>query len=68
MYINDILVCLALEEHAYPLRTTLEVLRKNELYVMLNKCEFWLEKVAFFGHVVSREGIFVDPQKVEAIT
>jgi len=37
-------------------------------YAKLKKCEFWLEEVAFSGHVVSKEGISVDPQKVEAVT
>ena len=33
----------------------------------LKKCEFWLESVAFLGHVVSKDEIVVDPKKVEAI-
>jgi len=49
------------------LREVLEVLRKNELYAKLSKCEFWLEKVAFLGHIVSKEGISIDPQKIEAL-
>ena len=36
---------------------------------MLNfkKCEFWLENVSFFGHIVTQEGIYVDPAKVETV-
>jgi hypothetical protein len=30
-------------------------------------CEFWLDRVIFLGHVVSKDGISVDPKKVEAI-
>jgi len=37
------------------------------LYAKLDKCDFWLKEVTFLGHVVSSEGIFVDPQKVEAV-
>jgi len=37
------------------------------LYAKLDKCDFWLKEVTFFGHIVSLKGIFVDPQKVEAI-
>jgi len=44
------------------------MLRKNELYAKFSKCEFWLEKVAFQGHVVSSEGVSVDPQKIKAVT
>ena len=32
------------------------------------KCEFWLDHVAFLGHVVSKDGIQVDPKKIKAIT
>uniref|UniRef100_A0A2N9HQ68 Retrotransposon gag domain-containing protein n=1 Tax=Fagus sylvatica TaxID=28930 RepID=A0A2N9HQ68_FAGSY len=42
-------------------------LRENQLYGKLSKCEFWLDKVTFLGHVISREGISVDPNKVEAV-
>ena len=35
--------------------------------MLLSKCPFWLDSVAFLGHIVSAEGISVDPQKVEAI-
>jgi hypothetical protein len=37
------------------------------LYAKLDKCDFWLKEVTFLGHVVSLKGIFVDPQKVEAV-
>jgi len=37
------------------------------LYAKLKKCEFWLEEVVFLGHVVCKEGIKVDPQKIRAI-
>jgi hypothetical protein len=33
----------------------------------LSKCEFWLERVTFLGHVISAEGVFIDPQKVKAV-
>ena len=37
------------------------------MYAKFSKCEFWLNEVVFLGHVVSGEGIFMDPRKVEAI-
>ena len=45
----------------------LQVLREKKLYAKLKKCEFWLNSVAFLGHVVSKDGISVDPDKVKAI-
>ncbi|GJX32775.1 putative reverse transcriptase domain-containing protein [Tanacetum coccineum] len=42
--------------------------REEELYAKFSKCEFWLSKVQFLGHVIDREGIHVDPAKIESIT
>ena len=55
------------EEHAEHLRTVLKILRERQLYTKFSKCQFLLDKVAFLGHVISEEGISVDPQKIEAI-
>jgi len=69
LFIDDILVySKTIEKHAQDFRTTLEVLRKNKLCAKLKKCEFWLDKLAFLGHIVSKKGESVDPQKIEAIT
>ena len=45
----------------------LKTLEEHKLSVKFKKCEFWLEKVDFLGHMVSQEGISVDPTKIEAI-
>ena len=68
IFIDDILVYSSSpEEHAEPFRTVLQILRERKLYAKFSKCQFWLDKVAFLGHVISAEGISVDPQKIEAI-
>nr|KYP36108.1 Retrovirus-related Pol polyprotein from transposon 17.6 [Cajanus cajan] len=68
VFIDDILVySRSLEDHCEHLRLVLEVLRERHLYAKLSKCEFWLSKVRFLGHVISAEGIVVDPAKVEAV-
>lgn len=68
VFIDDILIySKSQEEHAEHLRLVLETLRKERLYAKFSKCEFWLSKVQFLGHIVSSEGIFVDPAKVEAV-
>jgi len=68
VFIDDILVySKSKEEHAEHLRIALQTLKENELYAKFSKCEFWLDSVAFLGHVVSSEGIKVDPQKTEAV-
>ena len=49
------------------LKYVLQTLRKHQLYAKFLKCEFWLDQVAFLGHVVSKDDIQVDPQKIEAV-
>ncbi|GKF02434.1 putative reverse transcriptase domain-containing protein, partial [Tanacetum coccineum] len=55
------------EEHAEHLKSILELLKKVELYAKFSKCDFWLSKVQFFGHVIDSEGIHVDPTKIDSI-
>ena len=68
MFIDDILVYSKYREnHNMYLRVVLETLRKEQLYVKLSKCEFWLNEVSFLGHNVSKKGIRVDPKKIEVV-
>ncbi|KAG8503406.1 hypothetical protein CXB51_001385 [Gossypium anomalum] len=68
VFIDDILVYSETEtKHDEHLRIVLQVLREKELYAKFSKCEFWLREVTFLGHVVSAEGIKVDPRKIEAV-
>ena len=50
------------------MRLILEKLREHKLYAKFSKCEFWLNEVGFLGHVVSGDGVAVDPAKVSAVT
>ena len=68
VFIDDILMYSKdRENHDTQLQVVLETLRKEQLYTKLSKCEFWLNAVSYLGHLVSEEGIRVDPRKVEAI-
>jgi hypothetical protein len=68
VFIDDILVYSNSHlEHEQHLRVVLQTLRENQLYAKLDKYEFWLQEVVFLGHVISAEGILVDPRKVEAV-
>ena len=68
VFIDDILVYSKDREiHDTHLRVVLEILRKEQLYAKLSKCEFWLTEVSFLGHIVSKEGIRVDPKKIEVV-
>ena len=68
VFIDDILVYShSREEHQEHLRVVLETLRAHKLFAKFSKCEFWLSSVSFLGHVISDEGIFVDPKKIEVV-
>jgi hypothetical protein len=68
VFIDDILVYSStVEEHEQHLRVVLEKLRQNQLYAKFSKCDFWLEEVAFLGHVFTAKGVTIDPSKIEAI-
>ena len=45
----------------------LQVLREHQLYYKLIKCSFYQNRIHYLGHIISEEGIAVDPEKIEAI-
>nr|GEW64260.1 putative reverse transcriptase domain-containing protein [Tanacetum cinerariifolium] len=55
------------KEHEEHLNAILELLKKDELYAKFSKCEFWISKVQFIGHIIDSKGIHVDPTKIESI-
>ncbi|GJT73540.1 putative reverse transcriptase domain-containing protein [Tanacetum coccineum] len=55
------------QEHEEHLKLILELLKKEELYAKLSKCEFWIPKVQFLGHVIDSKGIHLDPAKIKSI-
>ena len=68
MFFDDILIySKGLEDHLNHMRALLEVLRKNELYANKKKCSFAQFRVDYLGHIISREGVEVDPEKIRAI-
>ena len=68
VFIDDILIYSENEaDHAEHLRIVLSRLREHKLYAKFSKCEFWLSKVPFLGHILSEDGISVDPSKVQEV-
>nr|GEY62797.1 putative reverse transcriptase domain-containing protein [Tanacetum cinerariifolium] len=68
VFIDDILIySKSKKEHKGNLRQILILLKKEELYAKFSKCEFWISRVQFLGHVVDCRGIHVDPTKIESI-
>jgi hypothetical protein len=69
VFIDDILVySKSVEEHEQHLRVVLGKLRAHKLYAKFSKCEFWLEKISFLGHILTAEGVAVDTGKVETVS
>ena len=68
VFIDDILVYSKdAQKHEQHLKIVLQTLREKKLYAKLIECDFWLKEVSFLGHIVSSEGIRVDPTKIEAV-
>jgi hypothetical protein len=68
VFLDDILVYSKIEEeHEQHLRMVLRVLREHQLYAKLSKCSFYQRKIHYLGHIISEEGVVVDPEKVQAI-
>nr|GEZ68286.1 hypothetical protein [Tanacetum cinerariifolium] len=68
VFIDDILIYSKnKKEHKGHLKLILKLLKEEELYAKFLKCEFWLSKVQFLGHVIDSEGIHVDFAKIKTI-
>ncbi|KAI5335991.1 hypothetical protein L3X38_026125 [Prunus dulcis] len=68
VFIDDILVYTKSQKaHMKHLEIALKTLSRRQLFAKFSKCQFWLDRVSFLGHVISAEGIYVDPQKIEAV-
>lgn len=68
VFIDDILVYSpSLGDHVVHLSIVLQKLREEQLFAKFSKCEFWLHQIGFLGHIVSGDGIAVDPEKIRAV-
>ena len=68
VYLDDILVfSKSAEEHAEHLKQVLALLRQHKLFAKMSKRFFFKDSVDFLGHVVSAQGVQVDPKKVAVI-
>lgn len=68
IFIDDILVYSRnIKEHEEHLRLVLQTLREHQLYGKFSKCDFYKEQIQYLGHIISKEGIAVDPEKIKTI-
>ena len=65
VFLDDILIYSKNEEEH--LRLKLQLPREHQLYAKLSKCEFYRDRIQYLGHIISEEGISVDPEKIESI-
>ena len=69
VYLDDIMIySVTVSEHHEHLRRLFEVLRKQQLYGKLEKCAFMIAEVNFLGFIIGKEGVKVDPLKIEVIS
>jgi hypothetical protein len=68
VFLDDILIySKSEEEHEHHLRLVLKLLSEHQLYAKLSKCSFYQKKIHYLGHIISKQGIAVYPEKIEAI-
>ena len=68
VFLDDILIySKTKEEHEEHLRIVMQVLREHQLYAKLSKCSFYQGRIHYLGHIISEEGVIVDPEKIRAI-
>ena len=68
VFLDDILIYSKNEEdHEEHLSLALQLLREHKLYAKLRKCDFYQDRTRYLGHIISNEGISVDPEKIETI-
>ena len=69
IYMDDLLIATnTIEEHLTILEEVLDRLRLAGLKLKLEKCDFLKKKIVYLGHVISEEGVAVNPEKVKAIS
>ena len=68
IYLDDIIIhARTPEEHLERLEAVFERLKKAGLKLKPSKCTFFRDRIAYLGHIVSKQGIEADPKKIEAI-
>jgi hypothetical protein len=68
VYLDDILIySKSMADHVEHLKSVLEALREHKFYCKRSKCQFGSKQVEYLGHLLTPQGIMVDPRKVVAI-
>jgi hypothetical protein len=68
VFFDDILIYnKSWEEHVQHVDRVLQLLEEKQLYANPSKCAFGVQEVEYLGHIVSHEGVKVDPNKIKSM-
>lgn len=68
VFFNDILIYSStIQEHASHLQIVFQTLKTHCFYAKLSKCTFARETIEYLGHIVSKDGVYVDARKIQAM-
>lgn len=68
VYLDDIIIfSTSLDEHILNLRKVFDRLRETNFKIQLDKSEFLKQETNYLGHVITRDGIMPNPDKIKAI-
>lgn len=68
VYLDEVLVYSPTrEQHLIDLRNVMDKLRDADLRLKRKKCFFGVDRVEYLGHVISKEGVAMDPAKIKSI-
>ena len=69
IYLDDIIVFSRTpEEHIHRLNAVFNKLKAAGLKLKPSKCDLFKQQINYLGHVVSKEGVSTDPEKIKAVT
>ncbi|CAF5209263.1 unnamed protein product, partial [Rotaria magnacalcarata] len=68
VYLDDIIVySTSLDDHLYNLELVLQQIQQSGLTLKIDECHFCKTQLKYLGHIVSKEGIRPDPDKLNAV-
>ncbi|KAJ3686458.1 hypothetical protein LUZ61_015622 [Rhynchospora tenuis] len=69
VFFDDILIYSAsVQEHVHHLIVALQLLQQHKLFAKLSKRDIGTDKVEYLGHIISKDGVATDPEKIKAMT
>ncbi|XP_028164488.1 uncharacterized protein K02A2.6-like isoform X2 [Ostrinia furnacalis] len=68
VFLDDILISNTTRiDHEKSIEKVFKILKENGLKIKKQKCEFFSHQVKYLGYVIDRDGVRVDPSKLEPI-